>query len=130
MACEPRDDGEDWETSVGTYSSRLETSGVTLGESVEGTVDDTFVSGRNAVEIGAAPAGSMRWGVTCRMGVTEPIHTKDPKVTANIASLMRRERIILRGLPCQMDGPSMDIFHGFHEAFRKGRMRVNHVGHL
>ena len=64
------------------------------------------------------------------MGVTEPIHTNDPKVTANMASLMSSERTILRYLSCQMDGPSMDIFHGFHKAFGKGRVRVNHVGHV
>lgn len=68
-------------------------------------------------------------GVTWRMGVTEPIHTKEPKVTANMASLMSSERTMLRGLPREVNGPSMNIFHGFHEAFGKGRMRMNHVGH-
>lgn len=71
----------------------------------------------------------MRCGVTCRIGVTEPIHINDPNVTANMASLMSSDRTILRRLSGKVNRLSMDIFHGIHEAFGKRWMGVNHVGH-
>ena len=90
--------------------------------------DGSFIEGREATAIGAAAVGWACDGVTCRIGVTEPIHINDPKVTANMASLMSSERTMLGSLSREMNGPPMNVFHGFHKAFGKGRVRVNHVG--
>jgi hypothetical protein len=91
--CGLRDAARGSDASTGADSERPGTSVAASDERF--TFDESFVGGREAIEIGAADAGSMRCGVTCRMGVTEPIQTKDPKVTANIASLMSNERTIL-----------------------------------
>ena len=88
------------------------------------------VAGRVEGEDTATGAAWMCGGDTCRTGVTDPIHIKDPRVTASMATLMSSERTILRRLSSEVNGTSMHIFHRFHKPFGKSRMGMDHVGHL